>query len=257
MIVIHIDTQKDTNFLTKCYEGIEDAKVLVNPTRKEVDKVLTENPTDKVMMLGHGCGGGLFGADFKENAIDYKNAHLLKGRDCIGIWCYAKNFARNYGLKGYFTSMFISNGGEAKSFGYKDATEEDVFAEVAVFAERVNTLIKNETPLDEWVEKLQEQADYTKNFVEFNYNAMEYFDGTQKPTTYGYYGSYGSYGSYASGATKGKSAYYADYDVDDELDLWFEDYCKENGIDGDWAKDIARPIFEAGWKAHGDALDAF
>ena len=251
MIVIHIDSQKDTNFLTKCYEGIEDAKILVNPKRKEIDKVLKENPTDKVMMLGHGSGGGLFGKDWKDNAIDYRNAKLLKDRDCIGIWCYAKTFAKTYGLKGYFTSMFISNGGEAKCFGYKDVTEQEVFDEVAIFAERINTLIKTDVPLNEWVEKLQEQADYSKPFVEYNYSAMEYFDGTQKPdyATRGYYGSEDDYDYFG----RGYSRYYRDYDIDDEIDLWFDDYCKNNNITGKDERDVAYSIFKAGWDARGDA----
>ena len=245
MIVIHIDSQKDTAFLKKCYEGIDDTIVLVNPTREEIDKTLKENPNERVMMLGHGSSSGLFGTGWKGEAIDYKNAELLKGRECIGIWCYAKNFGRNYGLKGYFTSMFISNGGEAKSFGYKDATEEDVFNEVAIFAERVNTLIKNDVPLSEWVEKLQSEADYSKEFVEFNYSNMEYFDGTQKPL----------YGNYYYPKYSGHTTYYgSDYDVDDFFDVYFDSFCKDNGIEGDWAREIAYPIFKAGWEAHGDCI---
>lgn len=277
MIVIHIDSEKDTAFLSKCYEGIGDSIILYNPSKAEVNKTLTDNPNATVMMMGHGGGGGLFSKDWRGCVIDYTNAHLLKDRECIGIWCYAKNFARNYGLKGYFTSMFISNGGEAKSFGYKDVTEEDVFNEVAIFAERVNALIKAETPLTEWVNALQEQADYSKPYVEFNYSNMEYFDGTQKPLsnypTYGrgYYYGYDEddadiYG-YGKGKgvtdTKGKgkatypSLYGTDTDIDNEIDLWFEDYCIVNGIEGEWAKNIAYDLFKAGWDARKDAEECF
>ena len=254
IIVIHIDTQEDTKFLTKCYEGLTDAKVMVNPTKAEVNEMLKANPTDKVMMLGHGGGGGLFGADWKGNVIDYSNANLLKDRECIGIWCYAKNFARNYGLKGYFTSMFISNEGEAKCFRYK-ATEEEVFEEVALFAERVNTLVKNETPLNEWVEKLQEQADYNKPFVEFNYANMEYFDGTQQPTYPTYYGGY--YGGYSGNTTTTPAPTYKGWSMEEEMETYFKDYCKKNGIKGKKEKALARKIFKAGWDAYGDAFDVF
>ena len=275
MIVIHIDSEKDTAFLSKCYEGIGDSIILYNPTKEQVTQTLTDNPNVTVMMLGHGSSSGLFSKDWRGNVIDYTNAKLLKDRDCIGIWCYAKNFARQYGLKGYFTSMFVSNGGEAKAFGYKDATEEDVFNEVAIFAERVNDLIKAETPLTEWVEKLQEQADYSKPYVEFNYSAMEYFDGTQKPLypstyTYGYgYGYdddeplYGKKGGvkdtkspYKSDA-KYPSLYGNDSDIDNEIDLWFEDYCIVNGIEGEWAKNIAYDLFKAGWDARKDAEECW
>jgi hypothetical protein len=227
LIVIHIDTQKDTSFLTKCYEGL-DAKVFVNPTKEEVNKVLKDNPDDKVMMMGHGFGGGLFSAT-GGNVIDFSNVNLLKGRECIGIWCFASDFAKTNGLKGYFTSMFISNGGEARSYHYT-ADEEDVFNEVVLFAERVNKLLKDNVPLDEWVERLQEEADYSKGFVEFNYSKMEYFDGTQEE----------------------EFAKYAKYD--NEVDIWFDDFCLENDIKGEWAKEIAYPIFVAGWESYRTAL---
>ena len=105
MIVIHIDTQQDTSFLKKTYEGISNLILLYNPTKDEVNKTLEENPNEDVMMLGHGSPSGLFSHDWKGFVIDYTNAHLLKGRNCIGIWCWAKKFAKNYGLKGYFTSL--------------------------------------------------------------------------------------------------------------------------------------------------------
>ena len=249
MIVIHIDSQKDTSFLTKCYEGI-DAKVFVNPTREEVEKVLTENPNEKVMMLGHGSSYGLFSFDWKGDVIDRRNAHLLKDRECIGIWCYASDFARKEGLKGYFTSMFISNEGESQTFRH-NATEKEVFDEVAIFAERVNTLIKNETPLDEWVGILQGQADYTKSFVKFNYSAMEYLDGTQEVVA--------DDRSWWSGNVRQLDIEEFGFDTegDDMMDLCFEEYCAENGIEGYWAREMAYPIFKAGWNARKDYENGF
>lgn len=261
MIVIHIDTQKDTSFLKKTYEGIDNLILLYNPTKKEINETLEQNPTEDVMMLGHGGTTGLFGYNFKDGyAIDSTNVHLLKDRNCIAIWCYAKEFGRRYGLKGYFTSMFISNVGEARSFGYK-AKEEDVYAEVQNFSTYVNMLIKDKTPYNEWVEALQGMVDMSKDFVNFNYSAMEYFDGTQKwsPSSYPYYGYYGkSSGSTHSGKTKTYPTYYdidADMDYDTlEKECAFDDFCIENEIEGKWARDIAKKIFYAGWDASNEAF---
>lgn len=248
MIVIHIDTQKDTSFLKKTYEGLDNLILLYNPTKKEINKTLEEHPTEDVMMLGHGGTTGLFGYNFKDGyAIDATNVHLLKDRNCIAIWCYAKEFGRKYGLKGYFTSMFISNGGECKSFGYK-ADEEDVFAEVQNFSTYVNMLIKDKTPYSEWVEALQGMVDMSKDFVNFNYSAMEYFDGTQKPyaTAYPYYGYYDK--SYS-----GKTYFDEDVDIDSlARECAFDDFCIENEIEGKWARDLAKKIFYAGWDAAND-----
>ena len=245
MIVIHIDSQKDTAFLKKCYDKVEGAIVLYNPTKAEVNKCLEEHPEDDVMMLGHGSSSGLFSVDWKGNVIDYSNANLLKGRNCIGIWCYAKNFARQYGLKGYFTNMFISNAGEARSFGYK-ATEEEVFNEVAFFAGAVNTLILDSVPYEEWVGKLQGIANMDKDFVNFNYSAMEYFDGTQEPIKSSYV---------FSEYIPRDFAYDYEDTSDAEVDAYFEDYCYEHDIRGDWAREIAYPIFVAGWNANKMATE--
>jgi hypothetical protein len=255
MIVIHIDSQKDTAFLKECYKGIENLTLLYNPSKTEVNKVLSENPNEDVMMLGHGSPSGLFSHDWKGNVIDYTNVHLLKGRNCIGIWCFAKKFAKNYGLKGYFTNMFISNAGEAKAYGYK-ATDEEVFAEVEFFSKAVNTLVVDGVPYGEWVGKLQSIANMDKDFVEFNYSAMEYFDGTQKPDpkVYTLFDD-----DYSAGSSMPISTYPYTYprdyeddlerSTDSEVDMWFEDYCTEHGIEGDWAKELAKPIFVAGWNS--------
>ena len=238
MIVIHIDTQKDTSFLKETYKGISNLILLYNPTKEQVNKTLEENPNEDVMMLGHGSPSGLFSHDWKGFVIDYTNAHLLKGRNCIGIWCWAKKFAKNYGLKGYFTSMFISNAGEARAYGYS-ATDEEVFAEVEFFAKSINTLIIDNVPYEEWVGKLQGIADMSKPFVKYNYDAMEYFDGTQKADF-----AEGTFGFLTDTEED------VERKTDDEVDMWFEDYCYENGIEGDWAREIAYPIFVAGWNSH-------
>ena len=238
MIVIHIDTQKYTSLLAKCYEGIEDATILVNPSREEVDKILTENPNERVMMMGHGSDLALFGSYDPTKGrwvdiIDRRNAELLKDRECIGIWCYAKGYARAHGLKGYFTDMFVSNGREAKDLGFK-ATEKKVFDEVVIYAERINRLLKENVPLEEWVERLCKEAEpayETKPFVEFNYTGMEYFDGNEdvNPLIVDY-------------------SYFNDFD-DEVIDDLFDYFCKENCIEGEWARGLAWPIFKGGWDA--------
>lgn len=245
MIVIHIDSQQDTAFLKKTYEGIDGITLLYNPTKKEVEKTLSLRPRESVMMLGHGSPSGLFSHDWRGYVIDYSNAHLLKGRECIGIWCWAKKFAKNFGLKGYFTSMFISNEGEAMAYGYGDVKEKDVFNEVELFSERIHDLIESETPLYEWVDSLQRVADMSKGFVKYNYNAMEYFDGTQTADPSPFKGE-------TFGFLTDVEEEVADADTEDkdEVDMWFEDYCYENGIEGDWAREIAYPIFVAGWNSH-------
>lgn len=186
MISILINSQKDTDFLRGAYEGLEEGNtILVNPTREKVEEVLTEHPNERVMLMGHGSPSGLFSNNWMGYIVDFKNAYLLKDREVIGIWCWAKAFGKAHGLKGFFTDMFISNYGEYRGrfpngIEYKD---EDIFAEITNFVTLVNTYLKEDKPLDEWVEDMRNSADYTKNFVEYNYDGLEYLDGTQEVTS--------------------------------------------------------------------------
>jgi hypothetical protein len=123
MITILINSQKDTDFLRRAYEGLENNIVLVNPSRERAEKVLAEHPNDMAMLMGHGSPSGLFSADWRGYIIDSKNAHLLQNREVIAIWCWAKEFSRKEGLKGFFTSMFISNIGEYNSYFRNDRTQ--------------------------------------------------------------------------------------------------------------------------------------
>ena len=248
MIVIHIDSQTDTTFLKETYKGLDNAIVLYNPSKEKVNETLKQYPNDDVMMLGHGSSSGLFSHNWKGNVIDASNVHLLKDRNCIGIWCWAKRFAKFHGLRGYFTSMFISNAGEAKMYGYK-ATDEEVFDEVVFFSKAINTLIADNVPYEDWVEKLQGIANMDKDFVNYNYSAMEYFDGTQKADADDYPTLWGNSG-YTFPSYPMDETIDIDSTSDSEVDMWFDDYCLEHGIEGDWARELAYPIFVAGWNSH-------
>ena len=110
--------------------------------------------------------------------LDRDNVHLLQNRNVIGIWCYASDFARTHNLRGFFTYMFISNAQEVFSHRFGTQTDEFVFEQNQHFASKVNELIRNETPMEDWVEILYESADRIDvDFVKFNYSNLSYFDG--------------------------------------------------------------------------------
>ena len=175
MIVVHIDTQSDTARLSRIYDGLADVTLLYNPTRQEFENELATNDDNVVMFLGHGSSRGLFGYhDYY--VLDMNNAHLLADRVVIGIWCFASDFADAVGLRGYFTSMFISNMGEAMCLGFPNNTEEDIFSEIDYFCDQIRGFIENHTEMGTWVEILQENCHREKDFVRFNYEAMAFFD---------------------------------------------------------------------------------
>ena len=178
MIVCIIDTTSDAHLLHRVYEGIADSVILVNPKPAELGKVLQERPNETLMGLGHGCSSGLFGYNCNI-IIGERNLELLKDRDLICIWCNADGFGRRHQeLHGFFTSMFISNEGEASCYGYKNYSNDDIFSEVTLFCERVNQLLKDNTPLNEWVDKLYSMHDANKGYVHYNYCGLRYFYAT-------------------------------------------------------------------------------
>lgn len=176
MIVIHMDSMKDTARLKRLYDGLDNVTLLYNKSREDIEEVLSTNDDKLVMCLGHGSRYGLFNHDWHGNVIDHRNAHLLKDRFVIGIWCYAAEFADRVGLHGYFTSMFISNVGEALCHGFPNNTEEDIFNEIDFFCDQIRSFIENGTEMSCWVNILQEVCHREKDFVKFNYEAMAFFD---------------------------------------------------------------------------------
>lgn len=172
MLVIHIDTMEDTSFLKKVYNGLT-CKVLYNPgSRAEIVQAL-EQEHDLVLLMGHGTPQGLLNREMNGYCVDHSMADLLKGKRCVGIWCYAVEFARREGLEGFFSSMFVSNATEAAYFGF-DADDRETFGEVVRFATHVNDLLRSATPLVQWVPSLRQGAHLEKDYVRFNYDGLAY-----------------------------------------------------------------------------------
>ena len=182
MIVVYVNSMADTATFDAIYRNLnEDTIILHNPSRAEVDAILTERPTETLLCFGHGTPRGLFSHDFSDMLIDAESVPLLVNREMIGIWCYASNFGIAHNLRGFFTYMFISNQQECvfnRCGWYEDSV---IFAENRLFAERVNELIRNETPLEEWVDILYESHNTDLPFVEFNYGNLAYLDGDSTP----------------------------------------------------------------------------
>lgn len=177
MIVVFVNSMEDTNTFSRLYDGLEGVILLYNPTREEVENVLRERPTERLMCLGHGSSRGLFSHDFKGYIIDRDTTPLLQTREMIGIWCYASDFARLNNLRGFFTYMFISNPQEANFHRCGEVSKEVVFEENRLFSQRVNNLIREDVPMEDWVERLYESANTELKFVDFNYSNLSYFDG--------------------------------------------------------------------------------
>ena len=107
--------------------------------------------------------------------IDFTMEDLLRDREVIGIWCYASMFALRADLHGFFTNMFISNSVEASCMGCGEWDNEILYKQNKKFAVAINELIRNEVPMDTWVQTLYDNCDKELNFVDFNYSRLAYF----------------------------------------------------------------------------------
>ena len=169
----------DTALLTRIWEGIPDVTV-IEITRDSVDyeDVVDEaiaNEEDTILFCGHGSSHGLLHPNFSEYILHELNCHLIHARRVIGVWCYASDFARTQHLRGFFTSMYISNLNEAYTHGYTTALATEIEYSLRLFTERLNTLIINEEPMDSWYAAINNQLD-TRNEVEvFNYHGLRYY----------------------------------------------------------------------------------
>lgn len=137
-LVIHPD-DRSTDFLKEIYAGkgytvVTDKNILRSPS--EVKKLIKEH--GRIMMMGHGYPGGLF-----FTCINSEMVYLLREKLCVCIWCNADKFVEKYGLRGFYTGMFISEVGEARYFGIQ-TTQEAVTESNELFAsllrERIDSL---------------------------------------------------------------------------------------------------------------------
>lgn len=171
--VISINSLPDTQWYTLLTQGIE-ANVLVNPNRRQIEELLSGSNND-LILFGHGTELGLLNQDLNGYCVGPSELQWLRTRRVIGLWCYAGNFADRYDLHGFFTSMFISNDREATQHGFT-ATQEAIDEQNIIFAQAINRLLLDQTPMEQWVDILQSQCARDIPFVRFNYEAMAYYD---------------------------------------------------------------------------------
>jgi len=118
-LVIH-PQDPSTDFLCPIYENIKDKTVLRGgKTKDEVRELIKEY--DRVIMLGHGLPNGLMSiGQFIDGGliIDETMAEVLSEKnECLYIWCNADQFVNRFGLKGFYSGMFISEVLEANYYG--------------------------------------------------------------------------------------------------------------------------------------------
>lgn len=173
MLVIHIISTEDTSEFSKIYEGLEDATILINPSKSACKNAII-NEKERIIFIGHGTECGLLNQRLDGYIIDSKSVQFLRGKDIIGIWCSASCFAARYDLTGFFTSMFISNSDELVDCGFKlfEGCDSEIKKQNELFATRINSFLLSDIPTKNWAINLYEKLDKEEKFVYYNYEAL-------------------------------------------------------------------------------------
>ena len=181
MLVIH-PKDKTTAMLSALYEGLEAQVVDDCRSTKEMGHLLHHVSTqERIMLLGHGSGKGLFyRADDSKEGFDkiivghHHAYHLRKhGGNIVAVWCNANQFARAEGLHGLFTGMIVSELSEALLYQV-ETTQEELDRENVKLARRLRTLLDERIPLSEIPKRMLAMDDVHSPLTTFNYNNFYY-----------------------------------------------------------------------------------
>ena len=177
MTVIHAN-DPTTRVLSRLYESREDFLLRINEasTKGQVRRAIKD--TDKLMMLGHGNRFGLFSTPNKKGQyvrqlVNGDFVQFLRDKTCIGIWCYANEFAQRYSLHGLFSGMIISELQEAAD-NHIVATKEEIDTEMEKFVERLKLCIET-GELRDVPARMLELDDVHSPLTEFNYKNLYYY----------------------------------------------------------------------------------
>ena len=178
MTVIHAN-DPTTQFLSLLYDTREDLSRYVTESSTNSDVIRAIRASDIIIMLGHGNKYGLFSIPSKNGKyerfmITDRHVQFLRDKTCIGIWCYANQFAERYGLHGLFSGMIISELQEAIELGIP-ATEDEIHRERERFALRLQDCIQT-LGLEEIPAQMKHLDDIQSELTKFNYNNLYYYE---------------------------------------------------------------------------------
>jgi len=167
-LVIH-PADESTEFLNVIYQGTDWTILSQNISDHSLRKLISEH--DRIIMLGHGFPGGLFGNG--RIMINESHADLLRPKTLVGIWCFANRFFEPNGLTGIYSDMIVSEPQEAELFGV-DYTEQQIHQSNRMFAMAVRDAIVSDEPISTFKEMYRSNTNPVINWNQDNfYHAYE------------------------------------------------------------------------------------
>lgn len=178
MIVIHAN-DPTTKVLSLLYEERKDCCLHIDESSTNSQVIHAVKDADSVMMLGHGNPFGLFSTpdrnrQYKRHLIGERHVDFLRGKTCIGIWCFANEFADHYHLKGLFSGMIISEVQEAVD-NHIEASKEEIDSEMELFTQRLKYCIEH-YELKDVPAKMLELDNRQSQLTQFNYSRLFYYE---------------------------------------------------------------------------------
>lgn len=141
-LVIH-PHDRTTDFLNAIYADLDCTVLTHDISDFELKRLIANH--DRIIMLGHGFHGGLFGHG--RIIINSTHVELLRNKKLVGVWCFANLFFEPHGLLGIYTDMIISETQEAEVFAV-ECTEEQVDESNLRFAFAVREAIVDDSPVE-------------------------------------------------------------------------------------------------------------
>ena len=178
----------DTAVLRNLWNGMPDVKVVeigkfTRNARRMVDEAIAQE-TEMLVMCGHGTPEGLINpnfTDYDRYLVDRRNKDLIRAKSIVGIWCHAKDFAERYGVRGFWSSMFISNLMEAHYNHIYNTDSGTITHDETMFCLFTNYLIRNNVPQENWIDVLCKCVDFNDPVIRFNYSGLVYYAEAPKP----------------------------------------------------------------------------
>ena len=155
--------QRDERIYTmkEMYEKAKGDRNLAGALGREADKLSKPVRTRKFHRL--------------DNAVDASMVDDIHAERVIAVWCHATRFAETHHLYGFWSSMFISNSGEAAMCGYPGIPNSVIDDETMKFWVDANRLLKENVPLDRWIPELMRMGHMDLPTTKFNYNGLRYY----------------------------------------------------------------------------------
>lgn len=199
MTVIHSNFgDPDTELLRGIWEGLDadiveitEDDVNVNLQNKDDEELFPamiyseaveaalEREEDTLIVCGHGGAEGCY-EPLCGYTLSGKNRDRIRAKRVIGIWCNAASFAKRYEVPGFFSSMFISNESESRYMGIFGVDDEHIQESERKFTHILNTLIRDDVPMEEWCRIFNDAIDPENEVEDYNFSMLKYFPSKEE-----------------------------------------------------------------------------